>query len=245
MKLLYFFRTLRYRIKQIFLQHSREVIVNIEKKFQEQFNYIFSQVGTENWARYVRFFMSAFKLRLLGKKELYIQNAMKLYCEFVSPFQDSEREKGINVIVKIKKIIESFLVLSDEEGESIEKMIRQMLPKEQEIIRDYFRKKLNGKIFDLYNDSKLYLSDEERIYEALKETENIDCFDEFMIVKEGLDIETIFATFKEYFILEPDRPFNGCKIDEYNMMSVYRGEEHLLIVVTTGVTETYVSIRII
>jgi|GEM_PF-3036311 len=221
--------------------------MNTEKQFQERFDYVFSQVGTENWACYMQFFFSALKLRILRKKELYVPIAMKVYCSFISSLEDNEREKGIDVMMDIKKIMESFLALSDEEGESVENMIRRMLPNEREAIRDYFRKKLNVEIFDLYNDSKLHYSDEERISDAFKEIENVDCLDEFMIIKEDLDAETVFNTFEEYAIFEPNHPFDGSEVEkEYNMMHIYRGDEHLHITVTPSVlNETFVSIRII
>ena len=172
---------------------------------------------------------------------------MKLYCGFVSSLRESEEENGINMIVDVKKIVESFCFLSEEEAESIEKMMRRALPKEVEAIRDYFRKKLNAEIFDLYNDSELYLSDEERISEAQKEVQNVDCLDEFMIIKDDLDAETVFNIFEEYAIFEPDHPFKGSEVEkEYGTMHIYRGDEQLHITVTPSVlNETFVSIRII
>ncbi len=51
-----------------------EVAMDIEKQFQEKFNGIFSRVGTESLVRYMRFFISVFKLRILEKKGIVCAN---------------------------------------------------------------------------------------------------------------------------------------------------------------------------
>ncbi len=206
--------------------------------FEENLSSIFSDASVRDQMRYAKLLRTALKLRKIKNHPYFEVITAALY-----EFSHCSQRSDYMPVLEIQNTAYLFDGLLDEEASSIDAILENFFPGEIRTIRDFFAKKFEAPVINLYNAPEEDLSEEERIYEAMREASNVDNFDDFKILKSGLKIGEIFDAFEEYFAFEPLHPLTGIERKErYGQMIVRRGKERILITATPGQSESYISI---
>lgn len=204
--------------------------------FKEKLNLVLSHLTEKEKLLCVRFMIAMLKLRGIQEAP-YLGVVYLAYKEFVNHFFQKSAIPRIHELAFI-----SFSDLNEKEAKEIEDILLELLPDEAKAIRKYIEEKFKTPIANLYDCFDF--SEGLQIQERLIEVRNAEYFDEFKFARsENVTAEGVLDVLEEYFIFEKNHPLTDIDRAKDGTMTVYRGEEVLAIVVSSGGRWIMVSIQ--